>query len=102
MKRVYVCSPLRGDVTAHHALAVAVCRAVALAGDAPLAPHLYLPQALDDEDDEERRIGTAAGLSWLEVADEVVVAGPLSAGMRREIEAASALGLPVRFLEGQW
>ncbi len=102
MKRVFVCSPYRGDVEANTARAVALCRAIALAGDAPFAPHLFLPRALDDGDADERRLGIAAGLSWLAVADEIVVAGPLSKGMRREIVAANEIGLPIRFLEGEW
>ncbi len=99
MKRIYVCSPYRGDTEANVERAVALCREIALAGDAPLAPHLFLPQALDDRDDAQREIGIAAALAWLAVADEVLVAGGVTAGMRREIEAASILGLPIRFAE---
>ena len=33
MKRIYVCTPHRGDVAANVALAVAVCRDVALRGE---------------------------------------------------------------------
>ncbi len=102
MKRVYVCSRYRGDVVANTARAVALCRAIALSGDAPLAPHLFLPRALDDAVADERRLGIAAELAWLDVADEVLVAGPVSEGMRREIAAASGIGIPIRFEEGGW
>jgi hypothetical protein len=102
VKRVYVCSPYRGDTQANVARAVALCREIALAGDAPLAVHAFLPEALDDADPEERALGQAVGLAWLAVADEVLVAGPLSEGMRREIEAATQMGIPVRFVEGAW
>lgn len=99
MKRIFVCSPYSGDVKANVALAVALCREVALRGDAPLAPHLYLPQALDDADPAERRLGMAAGVAWLQVADEIMIAGAISPGMHREIVAADQLGLPIRFRE---
>ncbi len=98
MKRIYVCSPYRGDTEANTARAVALCRAIALRGDAPLAPHLFLPQALDDGDPGERDAGTGAALAWLAVADEVLVAGHVSDGMRREIAAASTLGIPISFI----
>ena len=99
MKRIYLCSAYRSDVDANVARAVALCREIALRGDAPLAPHLYLPRVLDDGDARERDAGVATGLAWLEVADEVLVAGPVSDGMRREIARASELGVRVVFHE---
>ena len=98
MKRVFICSPYRGDVRANRALAQAVCRAVLLAGDAPFAPHLLYPGVLDDADSGERALGIGAGLSWLAVSDEVLVVGEPSEGMRQEIAAAETLGVPVRRL----
>ncbi len=47
----------------------------------------------------ERAIGLRCGLAWLEVADEVLVAGPVSDGMRCEIARASELGVRVVFRE---
>lgn len=96
MKRVYVASPYRGDVEANVAFARLVCREVVLAGHAPLAPHLIFPQFLDDDDHEQREAGLRAALAWIEVADEVLVAGEISEGVRREINRATELGVPVR------
>ncbi len=98
MKRVFVCSPYRGNVRENRALAQAVCREVLLAGDAPFAPHLLYPGVLDDADSGERALGIGAGLSWLAVSDEVLVVGEPSAGMRQEIAAAETLGVPIRRL----
>jgi len=98
VKRVFICSPYRGDVRANRALAQAVCREALLAGDAPFAPHLLYPGILDDADPSERALGIGAGLSWLAVSDEVLVVGEPSEGMRREIAAAETLGVPVRRL----
>lgn len=97
MRRVFVCSPYRGDVAANVEIARAACREVLRVGDAPFAPHLLYPTLLDDEDQEERALGMAAGRAWLEAADEVLVVGPVSAGMRAEIAAAQALGIPIRY-----
>jgi hypothetical protein len=99
MKRVFICSPYRGDVPANVALARAACAEVLRAGDAPFAPHLHYPALLDDGDAAERDTGLAAGRAWLAVADEVLVAGPVSDGMRQEIDDALARGIPVRYAQ---
>lgn len=99
MRRVFVCSPYRGDVAANSALARAACREVLRQGDAPFAPHLLYPDLLDDEVPDERALGMAAGRTWLAAADEVLVVGPVSAGMREEIDEALARGIPVRYAE---
>jgi len=96
VKRVFVCSPYRGDIRENRALAQAVCRDVLLAGDAPFAPHRLYPGVLDDADPSERALGIGAAISWLAVSDEVLVVGEPSEGMRQEIAAAETLGVPVR------
>lgn len=98
MKRVFVCSPYRGAVAANVALAREACREVLRAGDAPFAPHLLYPDVLDDADPRERALGIGAGIAWLAMADEVLVVGDPTDGMRQEIAAAETLGLPVRLL----
>jgi hypothetical protein len=97
VKRVFVCSPYRGDVAANVVLARAACREVLRAGDAPFAPHLLYPEILDDADANERALGMEAGRRWLAMSHEVLVVGPVSAGMREEIATAEALGIPVRY-----
>lgn len=99
MKRVFVCSPYRGNVAANVALARAACREVLRAGDAPFASHVLYPEVLDDDDQEERALGMAAGRTWLAAADEILVVGPVSDGMRQEIDEALARGIPVRYAE---
>ncbi|MCE9635603.1 MAG: hypothetical protein K8T90_07855 [Planctomycetes bacterium] len=99
MKRIFVCSPYRGDVAANVEVARAACREVLRAGDAPFAPHLLYPDLLDDDVPVERALGIDAGRRWLAMSHEVLVVGPLSAGMREEIATAEALGIPVRYAE---
>ena len=97
MKRVFVCSAYRGDVAANVETARAACREVLRAGNAPFAPHLLYPDLLDDDVAEERALGIAAGRAWLAASHEILVVGAITDGMREEIAAAQALGIPVRY-----
>lgn len=56
---VYVCSPYAGDVEANTARARRYCRYVTDQGGIPLAPHLYLPQFLDEKTERD------LALSWI-------------------------------------
>jgi hypothetical protein len=96
MKRVFVCSPFRGDIAANIAVARAACRHVLKEGDAPFAPHLLYPDVLDDSVAAERDRGIRAGIAWLPATDEMLVVGEPTEGMRREIDAAQMLGIPIR------
>lgn len=96
MKRVFVCSPFRGNVARNVQVARDACRQVLREGDAPFAPHLLYPALLDDAVPAERDLGIGAGLAWLAVADEMLVVGEPTEGMRREIAAAETLGLSIR------
>ena len=71
--KIFVCSPLRGDVAANTALAKQLCLAVINEGHAPLAPHLHYVQFLNDMVDNERLAGISAGLAWLAQADQLWV-----------------------------
>jgi hypothetical protein len=101
MKRVYICSPLRGDVEANIEKAKGYCREAAERGEMPLAPHVYFTQFLDDDIPQERETGLEMGLELLALCDEVHVYGEtVSEGMAREIALAGELGLPVIYKEG--
>jgi len=98
--RVFVCSPLRGDVAANLAFAAQLCRQVAIEGHSPCAPHVFCPQFLSDDDELERATGIQIGLDFLSVCHELWWhpkdgEGPTH-GMRAEIQAAECIGLPVR------
>jgi len=96
MKRVFVCSAFRGDVARSVEVARAACEQVVREGDAPFAPHLLYPTFLDDSRSDDRESGIRAGLAWLPAADEILVIGEPTEGMREEISAAEMLGLPIR------
>lgn len=93
-KLCYVCSPYRGDVARNVAYAQELTRRAVLKGYAPITPHLYLTQALDDADPAERALGMEAGLHLLEPCKYIMIGGRygLSEGMRHEIERAHRLG----------
>ena len=102
MKKIYICSPLRGDYEENIQKAIGYCREVALAGDLPIAPHVYCTQFLDDTKPEERKRGMAIGAELLELCSEVRVYGDrISEGMQAEIRRAEALGIPVRYVRGE-
>ena len=97
MRRVILESPYRGDVVANLAYARKCLRDCLERGEAPIASHLLFPGALDDEKPEERKLGIAAGLAWIAVADAMVVYIDLgiSEGMHHAMSTAYRTGLSV-------
>lgn len=108
MTKIYICSPYRGkdenEVGRHVNNAINYCRHVIddfSEKMIPIAPHLYLPQFLCDDVDEEREKALKIGLELLKDCSELWVFGKeVSDGMAAEISAAAQYGLKVRwFLE---
>lgn len=109
-KTTYVCSKYRAknevELQQHIRDAVEACRKVHERGDIPIAPHLYWPRFLDDNDPQDRGYGIAAGLEALKRCDEMIVIirqeGPeeewISQGMQAEIAAAAKMGIEPQFI----
>lgn len=93
---VFISSPYRGNVPYHLAIARAAARQALDAGCVPIAPHLYIPLVLDDDQPREREQGIRAALHLIGVCDEVWCFGPPTEGMSREMEMAERLGVIVR------
>lgn len=82
------------------------CRKVHERGNIPIAPHLYWPRFLDDNDPQDRDYGIAAGLEALKRCDEMIVIirqeGPeeewISQGMQAEIATAAKMGIEPQFI----
>ena len=107
-KKVFICSPfaatakdkeekrketIRNIQTARAASLYAVTEGVI-----PYTPHLYFPQFLCDDDQDCRELGQMLGLMWLQECDELWVIGRrISDGMKKEIEMAKKLDIPVRY-----
>lgn len=106
MKYAYVCSQYRADTKEElqrnidHARKV--CKSVAALGYVPVAPHLYFPQFLDDNEPEQRKIGLEMALKLLRKCSIVfVVSVPgldVSEGMHEEIHEATQQGIPVHVM----
>ena len=104
---VYICSPFRArertadererELRRNQAVGRLACRVAVRHGFVPLAPHLYFPQFLSDDDRGEREVGMRYGVDWLTQCDEVWVIGDrITEGMEQEILIAEELGIPVR------
>lgn len=110
MTKVYVCSPFRPVSTnpkrAEKVLARNIrrakfaCELLTKLGYLPIAPHLYFPQFLDDNNPKERETGMMLGRELLCGCDELWVFGQhISEGMEAEIKQAKASDIPVRYCD---
>ncbi len=70
-KKVFICSPFRGDMEGNARRAAAYSRMACEEGYLPIAPHLLFPQFLNEGIEEERRLGIAMGMELLALCDEV-------------------------------
>ena len=98
MKKVYICSPCRGDYENNIQRAKEYSRAAVEKGVIPVTPHIYLTQFMDDNVPEERELALKIGSELVLGCSELWAFGidNPSAGMAAEIELAKAHGIPVR------
>ncbi|HCC60019.1 MAG: DUF4406 domain-containing protein [Candidatus Staskawiczbacteria bacterium RIFOXYC1_FULL_37_43] len=97
-KKIYICSPLSGNIEENIEKAKEHCRDVSLKGFLPIASHIYFTQFLDDNNSEERDIGMEMGLELLKLCDEVWVFGDkISEGMKKEIQFAKKLNIEIKY-----
>lgn len=61
MKKVYICSPCRGDYENNIQRAKEYSRAAVEKGVIPVTPHIYLTQFMDDNVPEERELALKKG-----------------------------------------
>lgn len=102
-RKIYVCSRYRAntkeEMDQNIADAKEECGIIAANGDIPIAPHLYFPQFLNDDDPLEREFGIQAGMRALEECDMMIAVirdEVISQGMDSEmIRAANTFGIPV-------
>ncbi len=100
MKKIYICSALRGDIEENIRMARTYCEYVVREhGMIPIAPHIYFTQFLNDENAEDREFGIRAGLSLLLGCDELWYFGEsVSRGMADEICFAVEHNIPVKYI----
>jgi hypothetical protein len=99
MKRVFICSPYRGDRDRNADYLEAAITDSLGRGEAPFAPHGLYPQWLDDDDLSQRELGIACGLAFLNVCDLIAIYTDLgmSEGMRAEERYATMIGTPIEY-----
>lgn len=91
---LYVCSPYRGDTKRNKEYARKLTRAALDNGFIPVTVHLYLTEATDDTNPEERVRGMAAGMKILENCKYILVGNRygISEGMKAELTFAAVKG----------
>ena len=99
-KRVYICSPLKGNIERNMRRAEVYCRFAFDEGYVPICPHIFYPRFLDDTDKDERAAGMHYGLQEMWQARQLWVFGAnITDGMRAEIELAKQLKIPIRYFD---
>lgn len=94
---VYICSPYSGNIEENLTNARRYCRYATDRGYIPLAPHLYLPQFLDEQ--MERELALFMDIALLSRCAELWVFGSfISEGMKKEISYARRKGKPVLYI----
>lgn len=96
MKTVYICHPYRDNPLGNEAQVREICRDITSSGRnvCPIAPQIYLPQFMDDE--EQRELAMDCCLAMLRRCDEVwVYSDRVTEGMRQEIYCAITAEIPV-------
>jgi hypothetical protein len=101
MKKAYICSPYRAkneaELDRNIEYAQQLTKAALIAGIAPITPHLYMTQCLNESIESQREIGLRAGMEILRNCDFVIagVSYGISKGMSAEIAEADRLGLDI-------
>lgn len=95
IQKIYICSPLSNINKAKEYCKFVVAKMKAM----PVCPHIYFTQFLDDNNKLEREIGIDFGLRLLPECDRVIVFdnNGISKGMKKEIELANRLKIPVGY-----
>ena len=96
MKKVYICSPLRGDIKGNIEKVKRYTEYALKCGTAPVVPHFYA-LCIDDNVPKEREIGLAAGLCLLWFCDELWIFGDeISEGMLAEMKFCKNLNIKMK------
>lgn len=98
---VYICSPYSGDVALNAKKAQAFCRFAVDQGCIPLAPHLLLPQFMDEN--TERELALFMDIIFMGKCKEVwVLAEMISEGMEYEISIAKRRKQKLRYFNDRF
>ena len=93
---VYIASPYSGDTEKNTERARAYCRYAVEQNAIPFAPHLLLPQFMNDEN--ERELAIFMDMVFLGKCSELWVFGSnITEGMQREIDKATKRHQTIRY-----
>lgn len=97
MRQVFVASPYRGDVSANTEYAIKCGQDCIRREEAPIIPHLYLTQILNDDVPAERLQGMRIGHAHLANCDAIAVYldRGMSDGMRDDLMMARHYGVTI-------
>lgn len=100
MRTAYICSPYSGDTKRNKKYARELTALAIQNGCAPITPHLYITECLDDGVQEQRNKGLSVAIRLLEKCDVVYIGTKygISSGMQLEIEWAEMNGIEVKKL----
>jgi len=97
---VYICSPYSGDIENNVNNARRYCRFAVESNAVPIAPHLLLPQFMDDNNPAERETAMRINMALLRKCDELwVFGGRISDGMKREIKKAKRYKMYIKWFD---
>ena len=98
-RRVYVCHPY-SKISRNMKEVKLICRKILDEGNIPIAPHLYLPQFIDESADPE--LARTLSLQLLEMCEEIRVCGSVVTDkMREEMEHALEHDIPFNHLRSE-
>ena len=95
MPMVYICSAYSGDVEGNAEKARRYSRFAVDTGKIPIAPHLLLPQFMEEE--SERELAMFMDIAILSKCRELWVFGKPTAGMLKEIAYAERKQMTIRY-----
>jgi len=95
MRTVYICSPYSGDTKRNKQYARELTALAIANGLAPITPHLYITECLDDGVQEQRNKGLSVAIRLLQCCDMIYIGTKygISDGMETEIFWARRNGL---------
>ena len=87
MKTAYICSPYSGDTKRNKQYARELTARAIQLGYAPITPHLYITECLDDNEPLARDLGLKIAIDLLQKCDAIYIGRKfgVSQGMKAEI-----------------
>jgi hypothetical protein len=98
---VYICSPFAGEnIVQNIENARKYCKYATENGCIPIAPHLYFPQFMNDNNPDERDLAFKMNGILMSKCDELWVFGrTYSLGMQKEMKLAKRKRMFIKFIE---